>query len=48
MLFDHDKIKRTVTNLPNGIRTMTESSDPQVARKLLRKSKITLQAWSNA
>ena len=26
MLFDHDKIKRTVANLPDGIRTVTESS----------------------
>jgi hypothetical protein len=32
MLFDHDKIKRTVTNLPDGIRTVTESDDPGVAR----------------
>jgi len=32
MLLDHDKIKRTVTNLPDGIRTVTESEDPQVAR----------------
>jgi hypothetical protein len=32
MLFDHDKIKRTVTNLPDGIRTVTESDDPQVAQ----------------
>ena len=28
---NHDKIKRTVTNLPDGIRTITESDDPQVA-----------------
>lgn len=32
LLFDHDKIKRTVTKLPNGIRTVTESDDPQVAQ----------------
>lgn len=32
MLFDHDKIKRTVTNLPDGIRTVTESDDPRVAQ----------------
>jgi hypothetical protein len=31
MLFSHDRIKRTVTNLPNGIKTVTESDDPQVA-----------------
>jgi hypothetical protein len=28
---NHDKIKRTVTNLPDGIRTATESDDPEVA-----------------
>lgn len=28
---NHDRIKRTVTNLPNGIRTVTESDDPEVA-----------------
>ena len=32
MLLDHDKITRTVTNLPDGIRTVTESDDPQVAQ----------------
>jgi hypothetical protein len=34
MLFDHDKIKRTVANLPDGIRTVTESDDPGVARAI--------------
>lgn len=34
MLFNHTKIKRSVTNLPNGIRTVTESDDPQVAQAL--------------
>ena len=34
MLFNHDKIKRTVTNLPDGIRTITESEDPQVAQAI--------------
>ena len=34
MLFDHEKIKRTVTNLPDGIRTVTESEDPAVARSI--------------
>ena len=28
---NHDRIKRAVTNLPDGIRTVTESDDPQVA-----------------
>ncbi len=31
LVFSHDRIKRTVTNLPNGIRTVTESDDPRVA-----------------
>ena len=31
LLANHDRIKRTVTNLPNGIRTVTESDDPQIA-----------------
>lgn len=34
LLFDHDKIKRTVTKLPDGIRTVTTSDDPQVAQYL--------------
>lgn len=31
LLANHDRIKRTVTNLPNGIRTATESDDPALA-----------------
>ncbi len=31
LLSNHDRIKRTVTNLPNGIRTVTESDEPQIA-----------------
>jgi hypothetical protein len=31
MFVNHDRIKRTVTNLPNGIRTVTESDDPEIA-----------------
>lgn len=34
MLADHDKIKRSVTNLPNGIRTVTESDDQAVAKEI--------------
>ena len=34
MLQGHEKIKRTVTNLPDGIRTVTESDDPQVAQSI--------------
>jgi hypothetical protein len=32
MLSYNDRIKRTVTNLPDGIRTVTESDDAQVAQ----------------
>jgi hypothetical protein len=31
LVVNHDRIKRTVTNLPDGIRTITESDDPQIA-----------------
>jgi hypothetical protein len=34
LLMNHNKIKRTVTNLPDGIRTATESDDPQVAQAI--------------
>lgn len=34
LLMNHTKIKRTVTNLPNGIRTVTESDDPRVAQAI--------------
>jgi hypothetical protein len=34
MIEGHDRIKRTVTNLPNGIKTVTESDDPQVAQTI--------------
>ncbi len=35
MFTNHDRIKRTVTELPNGIRTVTESDDPELARTLV-------------
>jgi hypothetical protein len=34
LLANHDRIRRTVTNLPDGIRTVTESDDPRIARLL--------------
>ena len=34
LLFNNTRIKRTVTNLPDGIRTTTESDDPEVARSI--------------
>jgi hypothetical protein len=32
LIVNHDRIKRTVTNLPNGIRTVTESDDLHIAQ----------------
>ena len=32
LIANHDRIKRTVTNLPDGIRTVTESDDPRIAK----------------
>jgi hypothetical protein len=34
LLAANDKIRRTVTNLPDGIRTVTESDDPQTAQSI--------------
>jgi len=34
LVMNHTKIRRTVTNLPNGIKTVTESDDPQVAQAI--------------
>jgi hypothetical protein len=34
LLGGHSKIKRSVTNLPNGIRTVTESDDAQVVKEI--------------
>ena len=34
LFINHDRITRTVTNLPNGIRTVTESVDPRIAQLL--------------
>lgn len=31
LVMNHDKLRRTVTNLPNGIRTVTESDDSTMA-----------------
>ena len=32
LIVNHDRIKRSVTNLPDGIRTVTESDDPQITK----------------
>lgn len=34
LVLNHDRITRTVTNLPDGIRTVTESNDPLMARRI--------------
>ncbi len=34
LFINHDRITRTVTTLPNGIRTVTESADPRIAQLL--------------
>lgn len=34
LILNHDRIKRTVTNLPDGIKTVTETDDPQIAQAL--------------
>jgi hypothetical protein len=34
LFLNHDRITRTVTNLPDGIRTVTESGDPRIAQLL--------------
>jgi hypothetical protein len=34
LLANHDRITRTVTNLPNGIKTLTESADPEIAKTI--------------
>jgi hypothetical protein len=34
LLMNHTRIRRTVTNLPDGIKTVTESDDPQVAQTI--------------
>ncbi len=35
LFMNHDRTTRTVTNLPDGIRTVTESTDPRVAQFLI-------------
>jgi hypothetical protein len=34
LVLNHDRITRTVTNLADGIRTVTESNDPLMARRI--------------
>jgi hypothetical protein len=41
LLVNHEKLRRTVVNLPNGVRTLTESDDPAMAEQLKRHVAMT-------
>ena len=41
LVVNHERITRTVTNLPDGVRTVTASDDPSVA-KLIRDHTLTM------
>lgn len=43
LVMNHDRIKRTVTNLANGVRTVTESDDPHVAALIKEHVATTVQ-----
>src|SRR5687768_2023994 len=43
LMMSHERIKRTVTNLPNGVRTVTESDDPRIAT-LIKKHALDMTA----
>ena len=41
LIVNHERISRTVTNLPHGIRTATTSDDPRLAR-LIKEHVVTM------
>jgi hypothetical protein len=43
LVLDHDRITRSVVNLPNGIRTVTESDDPRIAAAIREHVATTVQ-----
>lgn len=43
LVMRHARIRRAVTNLPNGVRTVTESDDPQVAALIREHVATTVQ-----
>jgi hypothetical protein len=43
LVMNHDRIKRTVTDLPNGVQTVTESDDPKVAALIKEHVATTVQ-----
>jgi hypothetical protein len=47
LIAGHDAIRRTVTNLPDGIRTVTESDDPQIA-KLIQDHVVSMNQRVNS
>ena len=46
LVVNHDRIERTVTDLPNGIRTVTTSTDPTLAR-LIKDHVLTMDQRVN-
>lgn len=41
LMVNHDKLRRTVVNLPNGVRTVTESDDPTMVTQIQRHVTMT-------
>lgn len=41
LMVNHDKLRRTVVNLPNGVRTLTESDDPTMVTQIQRHVNMT-------
>jgi len=41
LMTNHDKLRRTVVNLPNGIRTLTESDDPAMVQQIQKHVEMT-------
>ncbi|MBX9857901.1 MAG: hypothetical protein K2Y26_20420 [Gemmatimonadaceae bacterium] len=41
LMVNHDKLRRTVVNLPNGVRTVTESDDPTMVTQIQRHVNMT-------
>jgi hypothetical protein len=48
LVVNHDKITRTVTNLPDGIRTVTESDDPRIALGIKEHVRTMAEALADA
>ena len=42
LVMNHDRISRTVTNLPNGVSTLTESDDPRLT-ELIRDHVVSME-----